>query len=100
MEAAVQILIGARRYVEMEENSIMIEDIVMMETTRMAMGAAVSAEWNQEWSVQEVQPVVLIDALSHVAMARTQVSTNAMMETYLMGMAVHLCAMLSQDFNV
>ena len=48
MEAAVQILIGARRYVEMEENSLMIEDIVMMETTRMAMGAAVSAEWNQE----------------------------------------------------
>ena len=50
--------------------------------------------------MQEVQPVLLIDALSHVAMARTQVSTNAMMETYLMGMAVHLCAMLSQDFNV
>ena len=48
MEAAVQILISARRYVEMEENSIMIEDIVIMETTRMAMGAAVSTEWNQE----------------------------------------------------
>ena len=49
--------------------------------------------------MKEVQPVLLIDALSHVAMARTH-STNAMMEIYLMGMAVHLFEILSQDFNV
>jgi hypothetical protein len=48
MEVTPQILIGATRYVEMGGSSIMIEGIVMMETTRMAMGVAVSAEWSQE----------------------------------------------------
>jgi hypothetical protein len=47
LEETAQTLIHAKKYVEMGESSIMIEDIVMMETTRMGMDAAVSAEWNQ-----------------------------------------------------
>jgi len=48
MEGTLQILIAAMRYVGMGGSSIMIEDIVTMETIRMAMGVAVSAELNQE----------------------------------------------------
>ncbi len=44
MEATAQILINARRYVEMGGSSIMIEVIVMTEITRMEMAVTVSAE--------------------------------------------------------
>jgi hypothetical protein len=50
--------------------------------------------------VKVVPQARLIDALSHAGMVRTQGSINATMEICLMGMAAHLYAMLSQDFNV
>jgi hypothetical protein len=46
--ATAQILITAKRYVEMEGNSITTEAIVMMETIRMVMGVVVNVELSLE----------------------------------------------------